>query len=151
MKIEPKSYNVRVYGLLMDAAGESVLVTEERRGTWEMVKFPGGGHELGEGIGRTLTREWDEEVGIEVQPESLFYINDFLQISAFNPRDQLLSVYYKVRQVCNRPIPEMRIPPDFNPETDYVRFHWKRINDLQTEDFTFPVDRKVVEMLKGQA
>lgn len=148
MKKQPEAYNVRVYGLLMSRDGESVLVSEEKRGNWEMVKFPGGGHEFGEGIGETLVREWDEEVGISVRAKSLFYINDFAQISAFSPSDQLLSVYYLIEQVCNSEIPESRIPLDFNQQTDYLKFHWISLSDLDSAEFTFPVDQHVVRLLK---
>jgi 8-oxo-dGTP diphosphatase len=45
----PERYNIRVYGLCIDKYGR-ILVTDERRGGHLMTKFPGGGHDLGEGL-----------------------------------------------------------------------------------------------------
>ena len=59
-----------------------------------MLKFPGGGHEFGEGLKETLIREFKEELSLEVEVGDLFYVNDFAQISAFHENHQLISFYF---------------------------------------------------------
>ena len=54
----PERYNVRVYGLMIESG--RILLTDEVRGGYRMTKFPGGGHEFGEGLAEGLQREWME-------------------------------------------------------------------------------------------
>ena len=139
-----KSYNIRVYGLLI--YNDSVLVTQEFRAGMRMTKFPGGGHELGEGIGACVVREIREELEIEVELDELFYVNDFLQISAFNKEEQLISFYYKLRYEDMKSL-------SFQGQTikkagDQI-FYWVKISEIDAAQFTFPVDRVVAKKLKG--
>jgi 8-oxo-dGTP diphosphatase len=142
-------YNVRVYGLCFNDFGE-VLLTDERRGGYLMTKFPGGGHELGEGIADCLKREFMEELSLEIELLELIYINDFVQVSAFNPRDQILGIYYTVRALTplvHVPIAAERyaFPSD---ERDAQTFRWSDPKVLEAEDLTFPIDKAVLALLK---
>ena len=80
MSIE--NFNIRVYGLLINEG--SVLITSEHRARIQMLKFPGGGLEKGEGIEDCLIREFDEELKIIIEVEEFFYVNEFFQESVFN-------------------------------------------------------------------
>ena len=147
--MNPDRYNVRVYGLCFNADGE-ILLTDERRGGYLMTKFPGGGHELGEGIADCLKREFMEELSLEIEPLELFYINDFVQISAFNPRDQILGIYYTVRALTplvHVPIASRRyeFPAD---GSDAQTFRWVDPMALQETDLTFPIDKVVLGLLQ---
>ena len=73
-----KSFNVRVYGLLINSNNE-LLLSDERRGGFSFTKFPGGGLEFGEGVVEALIREFSEELAIDVSVGDLFYVNDFFQ------------------------------------------------------------------------
>lgn len=138
------SFNVRVYGLLVQDG--KVLVTDEIRGGTKMTKFPGGGLEFGEGLADGLKREFKEELNIDVKIGELFYINDFLQVSSFNPKDQLILVYYSVKVKCGE-IKSTKIP--FNFETEEPQcFRWLDVDQLMENDFTFPIDKEVVKKLK---
>jgi len=139
MKI--KSYNLRVYGILIQE--DSVLVTEERRAGMEMLKFPGGGLEKGEGLSDCLIREFSEELDITVSVKSIFYVNEFFQQSAFSEEDQLISFYYQVST------PDMsRIPVKVGlDEGDEQIFRWVRLSELYKEAFTFPIDKVVAKRL----
>lgn len=137
------TFNLRVYGLLIHA--NKVLITDEYRGGMLMTKFPGGGLEKGEGIKACLQREFDEELGINIVVKKLFYVNDFFQRSAFKSTDQLISFYYTVLTDQLQAIPH---PQDKNSLKEGEQgFRWVRIADLQPAEFTFPVDKKVVELL----
>jgi 8-oxo-dGTP diphosphatase len=142
-------YNVRVYGLCFNDAGE-VLLTDERRGGYRMTKFPGGGHELGEGVGDCLKREFMEELSLEVELQDLFYINDFLQISAFNPKDQIISIYYTVKSLTplvHVPIAATRFAFD-EDENDAQTFRWVHPSEIDAEELTFPIDKIVLGLLQ---
>jgi ADP-ribose pyrophosphatase YjhB (NUDIX family) len=139
--MEVKNFNIRVYGILK-CSNDDILRTDEQRGGVRMTKFVGGGLELGEGISDCLKREFREEMSIDIEVLDLFYINDFFQISAFNPKDQLISVYYhvttenwgQVEKCINRPI-------------NVQSFKWVSLENLSAKDVTFPIDKVVVERL----
>lgn len=138
-----EKFNIRVYGLLIHQ--EKVLVTHEKRGGMLMTKFPGGGLERGEGIADCLIREFQEELSIQIETADIFYVNDFLQISAFNPKDQLISFYYLVTTSEIEKIDESSELDEF-ADDDQI-FEWVNIRDLNPEDFTFPIDKIVSEHL----
>ena len=144
MKIE--RFNIRVYGLLIREG--KVLVTDEVRGGHEMTKFPGGGLEFGEGTADCLKREFQEELGIDISVDQFYYTNDFLQVSRFNKRDQLHSIYYKVSSDADL---SMYKEEGFQPITNKAqRFRWVAFGDLNPEEFTFPLDKLVAEQLSEQ-
>jgi 8-oxo-dGTP diphosphatase len=139
-----KRMNVRVYGLLINDKNE-VLTSHEKRNGFEMIKFPGGGLEFGEGTADCLKREWKEEWGVEIQTKKLFYLNDFVQASAFNPNDQVLSIYYLVELVDPTKKPSYtNVIQDSNIQETGV---WVSLKDLNPKEFTFPIDQKVAELL----
>jgi 8-oxo-dGTP diphosphatase len=138
------NFNLRVYGLLIK--GASVLISHEKRNGIEMTKFPGGGLEKGEGLKGCLIREFYEELRMPIDVHNLFYVNDFLQISRFNPSDQLISFYYEVSTKREMEI-DMRHPKEL--ENEDQTFQWIKIQELSSANFTFPIDKKVVEMLKA--
>lgn len=142
-----KRYNIRVYGLLANKNNELLLSKEFRFGK-RFVKFPGGGHELGEGIIDGLKREFREELGIEIDTAEHFYTTDFLQVSAFSTDEQLISVYYKVTSNQVESIKENQNSLDIE-EGDEHQFIWKSMNELTEEDVTYPIDKLVVKMMKG--
>lgn len=133
-------FNVRAYGALI-VNGRILLIKEAFRGI-DMTKLPGGGLEFGEGLKQCVIREFMEELGMEIKIDQHIYTTDFFQPSAFDPEDQLLSVYYKVSAVDNSFDLEniKALEPGKN-------VFWHPLNTLQPEVFTFPVDKYVSEML----
>jgi ADP-ribose pyrophosphatase YjhB (NUDIX family) len=140
-----ENYNLRVYGLLFK--DDAVLVTDEYRAGMIMTKFPGGGLEKGEGLADCLIREFEEEIGMKVAVEDFFYVNDFLQVSRFNPKDQLLSFYYFVSSDELSKIPA---PVSLNLlKAGEQTFRWVKLDELNAAEFTFPIDQLVVRKLCG--
>jgi mutator protein MutT len=139
-----KKFNLRVYGILINEKQEVLLSTELRFGK-SMIKFPGGGLEFGEGQKECLIREFQEECGIVVEVGDLFYVNDFLQVSAFNPEHQLISFYYVVNYPKWNELETVDI--HFKHEKEGEKLVWRSLNDLTEVDMTFPVDKKVVNLL----
>ncbi len=138
------SFTIRVYGLLLNKKKE-VLLSDEFRGGLSFTKFPGGGLEFGEGISSALIREYNEELDLEVSVDSLFYVNDHLQISAFNNQMQLISFYYFVntQDIENLTFDTYEIPLKMNGEKQ----RWIPINKELEELLTFPLDKIVASKL----
>jgi len=143
---DTKKFNIRVYGLLINPNGE-VLLSDERRSGQQFTKFPGGGLEWGEGLQEALLREFCEEIGIAVEVGELFYLTDFFQQSAYNPNDQLLSVYYLVQYTDWEKIPTHA---KSHLEGDYEAHRWQPCVELVSKDFRFPIDQIVAKMLVAQ-
>ncbi len=138
-------FNVRVYGVWVNSRYE-VLVTEEhlsrRNGQLTILfKFPGGGLELGEGPVDGLRREWMEETGQYPTHWAHYYTTHFFQRSAFDPRDQILSLYYLLKADETRPLTKL------DENDDVIRFHWWPLAELDAEQFTLPIDRYVADLL----
>ncbi|MEL7532813.1 MAG: NUDIX domain-containing protein [Bacteroidota bacterium] len=141
-------FNIRVYGIYLKDG--QLLVTDEIRFGMKMTKLPGGGLEFGEGLAAALKREWQEEMKLEIEVGDIFYVNPFLQISAFKQTDEVLCHYFWVRPLepFNVPITEKAF--DFETdEDDQQRFRWISLAQLTEESFTFPIDRSMVPKLKA--
>lgn len=140
-----KKFNIRVYGLLINDKNE-ILVSDESRAGFFFTKFPGGGLEWGEGIKDCLVREFQEELGIQIEVGELFYCTDFFVESAFKNTDQLISIYYKVNY--NR-INELNFANLKSSElSNDEQFRWISLKTISQDEFTFPIDKLVAKKLK---
>jgi 8-oxo-dGTP diphosphatase len=140
-------FNIRVYGILINPNDE-VLLIHERMGDFEFTKFPGGGMEFGEGTRDCLKREFMEEAQLDLEIVEHIYTTDFYQQSAFRKTDQLISIYYKVKPKdfpIQINLAEFEVIEHGKPE--YLRFFWVKRSDLKPEMLTFPIDKKVCEMI----
>ena len=106
-------FNIRVYGILINAKNE-VLVSDENIRGMLVTKFPGGGLEFGEGTIDCLVREFKEELDLSIEVADHIYTTDFFQISAFNKEHQIISIYYKVKAATEFPIEPLKAPFSFN-------------------------------------
>lgn len=140
-------FNVRVYGICIH--NKNVLVTDEIRYGKMITKFPGGGLQFGEGTIDCLKRECLEEFGQQVEVNELFYTTDFFQPSAFNSRQQVISIYYFISIPQPEKIPVTQKQFEF-PEVkeEAQTFRWISLKDLSENDFTFPIEKKVAELLR---
>jgi ADP-ribose pyrophosphatase YjhB (NUDIX family) len=148
MNFIPSRFNIRVYGLLIEPETRKLLVCDEVRFGKKFTKFPGGGLELGEGILDGLRREWLEETGLDIQNPRLFYVNDFLQVSAFSSQDQIISIYYLID--CNYlgklKLKNNRFDFDLVQEGE-ILFRLVEMEAPLLEEMSFPIDKIVVEKL----
>lgn len=143
-----KSFNIRVYGILLNESNE-VLLTDEYRLNQRMTKFPGGGLILGEGPAECLMREAMEEFGQEIEIIDHFYTTHFFQKALFYDDQQLISIYYiiKLKNRINFKISDK--PFDFDTEIEGNQsFRWKSIKNLVPDDLSFPVDKYVSQLIK---
>lgn len=149
-------FNIRVYGLLIDA-NKRVLVSDEYiRGNY-YTKFPGGGLEFGEGTRDCLKREFKEEMDLEVAVKDHLYTTDFFQMSAFNSSHQIISIYYFVEASEPIKVPIRTKTFDFDAqqmevyhktgETETFRFiDW---NDFSAAAVSLPIDKVVADLVKN--
>ena len=141
-------FNVRVYGILMNDANE-VLISDEQEYGMRFTKFPGGGLEFGEGLIDGLKREFIEECNVEVEILEHFYTTDFFVKSAFND-SQIISVYYRVKNIGSINLTIKTKVFDFDGEGEVLQaFRWVKLTDLDVNGFTFPIDKRVAELLKS--
>jgi ADP-ribose pyrophosphatase YjhB (NUDIX family) len=141
-------FNIRVYGLLLNSSKDSILVCDEIRFGRSFTKFPGGGLEFGEGISDGLKREWLEETGLEISNPQLFYVNDFLQLSAFRKEDQIISIYYLIECESIHTLALRKDPFDFEKrEEGAIIFRWTPLLPELIQQLNFPIDRIVANKL----
>ncbi len=139
-------FNIRVYGLYVKDL--HLLVTDEIRKGLKMTKLPGGGLEYGEGISECLVREWKEELGVEIEVGDIFFVNPFLQISAFDRHEQVVSMYFWVEPLNALNIVLKENAMDFDHEEEGQQiFRWVSIRELKPSAFTFPIDQALVPRL----
>jgi ADP-ribose pyrophosphatase YjhB (NUDIX family) len=145
-------FNVRVYGILLDEEKRLLVSDEFIRGNY-ITKLPGGGLEIGEGTRDGLAREFMEEVNIVVNVGDHFYTTDFYQISAFNNKDQIISIYYLVHTADTSLINAKDKAFDFLPEevadkngtAEHLR--WIPFHEINEDAMTLPIDKVAVKML----
>ncbi len=147
-------FNVRVYGLLMDTQNRLLVSDEFIRGNY-FTKLPGGGLEFGEGTRECLVREYMEETGLEVTIGDHIYTTDFFQISAFNNKDQIISIYYHVHCKNTNGIKTSEKVFDFTPDqtADNQReaesFRWVNFEDISEQTMSLPIDKVAIQIFKN--
>ncbi|MBG9377826.1 NUDIX domain-containing protein [Panacibacter sp. DH6] len=151
-----EKFTIRVYGILLDNKKRVLVSDEFIRGNY-FTKFPGGGMELGEGTRDCLKREFKEETGLDVIITDHIYTTDYFQQSAFNSKDQIVSIYYyavATNAEALNTLPIKSIPFDFEPhqvadpngQSEVLR--WVEWPDLTYDTVSLPIDKIVVKMLK---
>ena len=140
-------FNVRVYGLLINA-NQQILISDEEEYGFRFSKFPCGGLEIGEGLIDGLKREFMEECNAEIEVLSHFYTTDFYEKSSFND-SQVISMYYLVKEKAPLQLAFKTKIYDFDAEGEILQaFRWVAISELDVNAITFKTDKTVAELLK---
>lgn len=135
---------VRVYGIVENPQNEILLSSEVYQGK-HFTKFIGGGLEHGEGTIGCLEREIMEETGLKGEVSQHVYTTDFYLKSAFNPNDQIVSIYYRAHIPDWQQLPhEPLIPGKSYPSQT---FHWIKKKQLHQSMLSFPADKHLVEFI----
>lgn len=140
-------FNIRVYGILINE-NQEILLVNEQIGDFKFTKFPGGGMDLGEGTIDCLKREFMEEINLPIEVSKHIYTTDFFQPSAFKNTDQLIAIYYEVKTLT-KPININLLPFEIieNGKLEILHFNWVHLSNFNTNMLTFPIDKKVGEMI----
>jgi len=148
-------FNVRVYGVFINQKKQILVSDEYIRGKY-YTKFPGGGMEIGEGTRDCLKREFKEEMDISVEVGAHLYTTDYYQQSAFNPEQQIISIYYFVEPLEPIKFPLREKAFDFTEEqlkiykekTSIETFRFIDLKDFSEENVTLPIDKIVAGLIK---
>ena len=89
-----------------------------------------------------LKREFNEEMNRQLLDVEHFYTTDFFQISQFNNKEQLISIYYTAR-LKNNIKNSSKLPLK-----DLPVFEWMSLETLDENKLEFPIDKKVLNMIK---
>jgi len=146
--------NVRVYGVLINEKNQILVSDEYIRGKY-YTKFPGGGLEIGEGTRDCLKREFKEEMDLLVEVESHLYTTDYYQQSAFNPSQQIISIYYFVKPLEAIKFSLTNKEFDFTEEqlkiyeekSSIETFRFIDLKDFSAENVTLPIDKIVATLI----
>ena len=147
-----QAFTIRVYGILINKE-KYILVSDEIIQGKFYTKFPGGGLEFEEGTHECLIREFKEETGIDISIRQHIYTTDFFQPSAFNEKEQVISIYYLVE---SNELSQLKISKkifDFSEEqlsgkNQQENFRWISLNDINENSVTLPIDKIVVSIIK---
>jgi 8-oxo-dGTP diphosphatase len=148
-------FNIRVYGILINENKEVLVSDEFIKGNY-YTKFCGGGLEFGEGTINCLKREFKEEMDLEVEVIAHHYTTDFFQKSVFNPKHQIISIYYLVKALEEIKVPLRSAPFQFdaaqmeiyqiNQQVESFRFvKWE---DFSADCMTLSIDKIAARLLK---
>lgn len=148
-------FNIRVYGIFINEQKQVLVSDELIRGKY-ITKFCGGGLEKGEGTIECLKREFLEEMNMEVAVTEHFYTTDFYQQSAFDPTQQIISIYYRVTLLQEITVPIRTTPFQFDDaqlkvyeatgETETFRFiDWQHFSP---DNVSLPIDKVVARLIK---
>jgi len=144
-----KSFNVRVYGILVH--DNQVLVSDEYIKGMNITKLPGGGLEYGEGTIECVIREFKEELNLDIEVESHFYTTDFFVNSAFSNTNQIISIYYIVKALGNFDFKIATEPFNFDKKKEGAQsMRWVDLSKISENDFTFVIDKRIGEMLNNK-
>ena len=139
---------IRVYGILINKK-KQVLVSDELIKGHKITKFPGGGLELGEGTIECIKREFVEETNNQIEIIEHFYTTDYMQVSAYNPEHQIISIYYLVKPASTFEIKTTEKVFDFEGGKQHEQtFRWIDLNSISENDFTLAIDKIVGGMMK---
>lgn len=131
-----RRFNIRVYGLFVHDG--KLLINEELIRGHKVIKFPGGGLDWGEGTIECLKREWQEELGMDIEVLDHFYTTDYFVPSAYDD-SQVISIYYWVSST--------QVPTEIVNYIEQERTYWVSISEINEEMFTLPIDKKVAGIL----
>ena len=150
-------FTIRVYGILINEENQILVSDEYIRGSY-YTKFPGGGLEEGEGTRDCLKREFKEEMNLDVEVGLHLYTTDYYQQSAFNPNDQIVSIYYFVTPA--EPISFQLTHTKFDFTEDQLKicdekseietFRFIDLKDFSQDDVTLPIDKTVAALILDQ-
>lgn len=143
-------FNIRVYGLLFNRNGQ-LLLSRERYRQMEMLKFPGGGLEWGEGVLDALRREFREELSLEVAPDGRPHVSEPFIQSAFSKEAQIVAVHYCVRAVNLEDLSRLNLKPTAAEQASQgariVERFWQHPRHLDPAQLTFEMDREAIKRL----
>ncbi|MGE0568392.1 MAG: NUDIX hydrolase, partial [Bacteroidia bacterium] len=94
-----------------------------------------------------VKREFAEEVDIDIEVIAHFYTTDFFVESAFNNKQQIMSINNLVGTDEVEKIKVTHKPHDYEKKDGAQSFRWISLKCIDKNDFTFIIDQKIGQML----
>jgi len=135
------NFTIRIYGICIKDG--NVLLSKENYSGVEMLKFPGGALEYGEGTKECLFREMREEFDVIIEAGSHFYTTDFFVSSAFHADTQVMSIYYMMNIID----PNIPIGKVFKDQFGDQCLQWQSLSDWDPLNLSFPIDQHVGSLI----
>jgi ADP-ribose pyrophosphatase YjhB (NUDIX family) len=136
-----KSFNIRVYGFLVE--DNKLLLSREWYPFYSqgMLKFPGGGMRMGEGVVDCLKREFKEETGVSLLDVALFHMAEGVLPCLFDGgKSQVVPVYYEILKYEG--ILPVGVEQDIPEKRGRATLEWHEINKSVLNLLTFEADRE---------
>jgi len=133
-----KGFNVRVYAVCIHN-NKLLTLTEYFNGSL-INKLPGGGLEFGEGPVACLKREFLEELNLEIDNITSFYIQENFVESFVKNNQQIILLYFKV---AIKNIAALVIK-----DSNIKKINWIELTD--DSHLSLPVDQQMFNYLKTQ-
>ena len=129
--------NVRIYATVLK--DRKILALHEEYAGAQLLKFPGGGLEFGEGILECLHREFEEELNLKIKNLQHFYTQEYFLVSKFRDSEQLLTIYYTAEIVDENDL--------IIRDSCIEKIEWISL-DTEENPFPLPIDKIVFDLLK---
>lgn len=129
--------NVRIYATVIK--DRKILALHEEYAGAQLLKFPGGGLEFGEGVLDCLHREFEEELNLKIKNLKHFYTQEEFLVSRFRDSEQLLTIYYTAEIVDENDL--------IIRDTCIEKIEWISL-DTEENPFPLPIDKIVFDLLK---
>ena len=139
-------FNIRVYGIWIH--DNKILLSHENIDGFKMVKFPGGGLELGESTIECVRREFLEELNVNVEVGSHIHVTNTVIQSAFRANEQIVAVHYAVHGDPSR-ARSSAIQPTSVGRQNVLAFKWHELNEEIIALLSFEMDKQAVHQLMG--
>lgn len=146
---EFKEFGIRVYGLLLNEKDE-LLLSHESIGNFSFTKLPGGGLKFGEDPVNCLKREIKEELHLETEIQELLHVSDHVIPNRFIQGQQVITIYYLIK-LDQKATSFVNLNPEIHESLNtenIIRREWKPIKELKKSDFTFPAEKRLLEVLR---
>lgn len=140
---ELDGFNLRSYGLLIEKG--KVLLSKEWYPHFPegMIKFPGGGVQLGEGVADAVKREFMEELQMPITVKDIFHVPHGFLKSHFD-NTQVVSFYWNVTRLGGQvPLSSPREILTDRGTPGRQKFMWIDLKEFDALKMTFPFDQEV--------
>jgi 8-oxo-dGTP diphosphatase len=114
--------------------GSQVLLTKNKDFLGEFYMFPGGGQDKGETLSDTVIRECMEEAGVQVIPEDMVCIREYIgsnhEFAQWDRDFHQVEFYFLCKPIMDEAVSITELVPK-NPDEDQIGAEWVELGNLK--------------------